>query len=899
MTIARAKVPKQIGRYQLVYELAPSYLGPLWVARIDGGDGLAMLRLVSLARLDADVRVRLLEAAWQAMEVRDDRVAAVSDVVASDGELSIVSEYAEGLPLRAVASLASVRRKPMSVSVALRFIVDLADGVVALHGAMTELGDEAVPLYGGLSVDSVLVGAAGRASLLDVSIASAASGVPSLGGSPERVAYAAPEQVGAPGTVDARTDVFSLGTMAWEMLANRRLFVGSDKAVTQKVLAAKVPKLEDASRKGELEVPRSLGAVVLRALSLDPSARFESMAAFRAALDAVGVAPAPAEEAARYIAAIGDGALGRIRDAISPPSRPRPSEAAPAARAPEPTTAPEAVKAPEPVKARPSLEPGGARAAHKPLSLPVRVGAERRVLAPRASVEPKARVIARPSVEPRTAPVASTASEEPKPVMTSRRVSIEPKPGDGWRALDAPPSVRSVPPANIRPRQATMIGLPAPAGLEPEATPPAVATTAPSEAPISSSDEPTGQYSREHLKQLSELRAPTPPSPAPLDLRSGASAQRPQRAAPHAATPAEPTTGAAELTRATMPAPAANQTPLGPPVTLNPPPVPVIGPPKVPVRPDNMKEVPLPRLVSLQPTPRPLSEIHTERPPPPDPEPTPPTPHVAPAAADVARAFDQATSSPEADRFARAQPSRAAAPLPPAGPEPAPVSVAGAPPPARMEAPFAARHAAPSLSPPAERTNAPRTADGAMSAGLAARNTERAPFSRPPPATPSASYYPSSQIAPPLIHDPRANRAPSPTPRHPPQFTRGVLLGVVVSLGLVVASAAVTLFILGGRDAGGRDAEARAERERSAARSEALAASSATAPVVTSTAAEPAETTAASGDGAEAAAQPATTPSSAAASAPAPSRAPARAAHPSRSGRKPAKKHGHFVPDDI
>src|SRR6185295_13229813 len=94
---------------------------------------------------------------------------------------------------------------------------------------------------------------------------------------------------------------------------------------------------------------------------------------------------------------------------------------------------------------------------------------------------------------------------------------------------------------------------PAPAAAEPSTPPPDLGTepamfpttTVP---PPSSSDEPTGQYSREHLKQLAELHTAKPPVPS------------------------------------------------APPIEL-------------------------PRLVSLQPTPRPLSEIHTERPPPPDPLP--------------------------------------------------------------------------------------------------------------------------------------------------------------------------------------------------------------------------------------------------------------------------------------
>src|SRR5690348_15620002 len=125
MPVARAKGGKQVGRYQLVYELGQSYLGPLWAARVDGPDGgeqLNLLRLVSLGGLDADTRVRLMEAAWQAMEVRHDRVCSVVDVVASDGELGVIADYVEGLPLRALLGLAGVKRRIVPVPIAVRIL---------------------------------------------------------------------------------------------------------------------------------------------------------------------------------------------------------------------------------------------------------------------------------------------------------------------------------------------------------------------------------------------------------------------------------------------------------------------------------------------------------------------------------------------------------------------------------------------------------------------------------------------------------------------------------------------------------------------------------------------------------------------------------------------------------
>ena len=191
MAVGRAKATRAVGRYQFVHELGQSYLGPLWAVRVDGADGstqLAMLRLVSLARLDADTRVRLLEAAWQAMEVRDDRVCPVTDVVASDGELGLVSDYVEGVTLRGLSSFASVRRKPAPPAVAVRIALDLLSAVAALHRTTAELGEEAVPLYGGLSADSVLLSTDGRTLVLDVAVTSAASSIETLGGNPERAA---------------------------------------------------------------------------------------------------------------------------------------------------------------------------------------------------------------------------------------------------------------------------------------------------------------------------------------------------------------------------------------------------------------------------------------------------------------------------------------------------------------------------------------------------------------------------------------------------------------------------------------------------------------------------------------------------------------------------------------
>jgi len=99
-------------------------------------------------------------------------------------------------------------------------------------------------------------------------------------GTPE---YMAPEQV-LRGRVDARTDVYALGVLAYECLAGRLPF-RADTLVDLLVKQAKEPPPPFAV---ELGVPAALETIVRRCLEKKPEARYESAAALVAALDRFG-----------------------------------------------------------------------------------------------------------------------------------------------------------------------------------------------------------------------------------------------------------------------------------------------------------------------------------------------------------------------------------------------------------------------------------------------------------------------------------------------------------------------------------------------------------------------------------------------------------------------------------
>jgi serine/threonine-protein kinase len=106
--------------------------------------------------------------------------------------------------------------------------------------------------------------------------------------------YAAPEQLRDAGSADARSDIWSLGIILFELLTGRPPFEGTSTAVIAKVMTDPVPWPIDLRP----EVPRDLARIVMRALDRDPARRFQSM---RELADAV--APfAPTERASAVVA---------------------------------------------------------------------------------------------------------------------------------------------------------------------------------------------------------------------------------------------------------------------------------------------------------------------------------------------------------------------------------------------------------------------------------------------------------------------------------------------------------------------------------------------------------------------------------------------------------------------
>jgi hypothetical protein len=367
----------RVGRYELTSELFRSELDTLWSGHATGGDEdtpVLVRRIMKRPPVTEQAFQAITEAAFSVVDVRHPRIAAVTDVVVTTGEIAVVSEYTPGKLLLRVQQAAKLKQNPIPVSAALRLAVDLLDGLAASNTLFGEAEISEERLYGGLTPDFAWVTQDGDARLLDLAVGLAIAADQKLARLPHFLAYRSPERL--TGSADARADVFAVGVMLWELLANR-----SQIPVTGRPDPHKSPKpivrLDSLTRSDAAVISKELADLVARALDMDPAGRFASPQEMADAIHALGadrIAPmadvkAAVERLSQPAAAIKTAAAASTAKppgkpaAVLPPS----NDAAKAARLPPPK-APVKPAPPKPAAAppKPAAAPPKPEAGERP-----------------------------------------------------------------------------------------------------------------------------------------------------------------------------------------------------------------------------------------------------------------------------------------------------------------------------------------------------------------------------------------------------------------------------------------------------------------------------------------------------------------------------------------------------
>jgi tetratricopeptide (TPR) repeat protein len=187
--------------------------------------------------------------------------------------------FIEGESLRAKLA----REGELPVPEAVRYLRDVVDALAYAH--------EQGVLHRDIKPDNVMVSRHhalvtdfGVAKALSEAGGEAATGFTSAGVAMGTPAYMAPEQAAADPTIDHRADIYSLGAMAYEMLAGHPPFSGR---TSQQLLAAHVSRAAEPLTSVRPTVPPELAAIVMRCLEKRPADRWQSAEELLRALESV------------------------------------------------------------------------------------------------------------------------------------------------------------------------------------------------------------------------------------------------------------------------------------------------------------------------------------------------------------------------------------------------------------------------------------------------------------------------------------------------------------------------------------------------------------------------------------------------------------------------------------
>ena len=265
-----AEIADKFPQFEITECLGRGGMGVVYKARQKSLDRWVAIKVLAPERVgQAAFAERFAREAQTLARLNHPRIVAVYDYGQTGGLFYIVMEFVDGVNLRDL--LRDGRLEPRQ---ALAIVPPICDALQYAH-------DKGI-VHRDIKPENLLLDREGRLKIADFGIArllqtpgeaapgtsatAPASGFTQAAGTPS---YMAPEQAGAPLTVDHRADIYSLGVVLYELLTGE------------------LPghRLEPPSHKIQIDV--RLDAIVLRALEKNPGLRYQQASVFKTQVEAV------------------------------------------------------------------------------------------------------------------------------------------------------------------------------------------------------------------------------------------------------------------------------------------------------------------------------------------------------------------------------------------------------------------------------------------------------------------------------------------------------------------------------------------------------------------------------------------------------------------------------------
>jgi TonB family protein len=286
---------ERFGQYTLLERIAVGGMAEVWKARMRGVEGfqktVAIKRILPHMTDNAEFVGMFIDEAKLAAQLSHPNIVHIYDLGKMGRDYYIAMEYVDGRDLRSLLNTA--RRKGLMLPLGLGLLIAsrLASALEYAHRKRDFEEREMGLVHRDVSPQNVLLTGDGDVKLCDFGIAKAVSKAnqTQMGALKGKLQYMSPEQAwGRP--VDARSDLFSLGAVLFEMVTGERLFTGENEISVLELVRqgqTRTPRQVDPS------IPREVDEIVARALAIEPKDRFQSAGEMKQALDAALAAVSP------------------------------------------------------------------------------------------------------------------------------------------------------------------------------------------------------------------------------------------------------------------------------------------------------------------------------------------------------------------------------------------------------------------------------------------------------------------------------------------------------------------------------------------------------------------------------------------------------------------------------
>ncbi|MBI4042460.1 MAG: serine/threonine protein kinase [Deltaproteobacteria bacterium] len=216
-----------IDKYEIIDLIARGGVADLYRARLKGAKGFEKIVAVKVVdQRNASVQaIQLTNEAHLCSYLSHPNIISVIDLGEEGGYLYIVMEYIEGGDLRQL--LQALGGPPFSEAAVLYVMKEVLSGLSYAHRYADRGGERVGIIHKDISPSNILVSYQGEVKIADFGIGSfaASTGLTDQTGIWGKLPYLSPEQRSG-GEIDARSDLFSLGLVSYELLTGKKLFDG-------------------------------------------------------------------------------------------------------------------------------------------------------------------------------------------------------------------------------------------------------------------------------------------------------------------------------------------------------------------------------------------------------------------------------------------------------------------------------------------------------------------------------------------------------------------------------------------------------------------------------------------------------------------------------------------------